>query len=177
MKKIITIVTLILISQGMLMAQKAKPVSEDKVDSKYVKDFQKKAPGAKDVKWEQKDNIYTVSFTSEDNERQSIIFSPKGTETHFYIESDYYPKFIQDFINQSSQYKGYSISEVYALKTTKSISYQARIVKKSGILWWKKVSHKLVNFSIDGAFIDAYDEVSGEKESAAANKEAVGAKK
>lgn len=159
MKKIFTIVALMLLCQGFLLAQTATPTSENKVDSKYVKDFQKKAPGAKDVKWFQyADNkTFRVNFVSEENERQAILFSAKGTETFFYIEEEYIPQTIKKYL--ADNYAKYSLTDFYAAKSTKTIVYRARIAKKSGFLWWKKDTNaKLVNFSIDGKFIDAVDE-------------------
>ena len=162
MKKILLIATLLIFCQGIVSAQKPQQVTEKEVNTKFVKDFHKQAPNAKDTQWERINNdTFRVRFTNEDKERQALLYSNKGTETLFYVDEQYYPSAIKDTLK--ARYPKHSITELAVRKVKTNMSYQANIAitKKSGILWWRKteiIDPKTVNFDINGKFIDAVDD-------------------
>ena len=48
----------------------------------------------------------------------------------------------------------YSVTDMWVRKARNKMTYQARISKTSGILWWKKEKDaKILNFEVDGKFI------------------------
>ena len=162
MKKLILLVFSTILLQGIVQAQTPRQVSEKEVKSKYVQDFQRLAPDAKQVQWSLIDeNTFQANFLNTDNEKQAILFSNKGTETHFFIDPEYYPTFVKDTI--SKMHPKHTINELYVLKVKNKMTYQTKIAitKKKGILWWKKVESKdpkTVNFEIDGNFINEIDD-------------------
>ena len=83
-----------------------------------------------------------------------MVFSNKGMEVHYIVEnSDYYPKSIVDYVK--SNFSDYDIKELWVRKARNKMTYQVRISKTSGILWWKKESDpKILSFETDGKFID-----------------------
>lgn len=149
MKKLIALLAVVLISQGMLMAQKVKTVQEKDVPERYVKDFQKKAPECKSVVWTLIDStVYDATYINESGTKTAYRFSPKGTETRWYVDSRYYPQSIIDTV--AAHYPKYKISDLYVLNMKNKTTYQAVIVKK-------KNATKLLNFETDGKFIDEID--------------------
>lgn len=150
MKKILAAATLLLLAIGSAAAQKA--LSEKEVKVNYVNDFQRQVNGATDIQWWQVDSLtYKVTFRDAQKSRTAMLFSNKGMETHYFIE-DHYPHAILDTL--SSLYPGYSITDLWVRKARSKMTYQARIAKKRGILWWRKESDpKTLNFEIDGKFI------------------------
>ena len=150
MKKIALIALAMLLTQGAVVAQKA--VSEKDVKVSYVKDFQRQQPKATQTEWWQIDeNTFRVTYRDADNSRQAMVFSNKGMETHYIIE-DHYPHSIMDTVKHL--FPKYSITDVWVRKVRNKMSYQARIAKKSGFLWWKKETDvKTLNWEVDGKYI------------------------
>lgn len=153
MKKIIVLAALVLFAQTMVFAQKAKTVSEKDVPERFVKDFQKKAPEAKNVTWTLVDSmVYDATFVNENATKQSYRFSNKGTEVRWFVAEKYYPHAIKDAIKE--QYPNHKIKEVYVLSIKNKMTYQVRIAKGSKK---KEKDAKIVNFETDGKFIDVID--------------------
>ena len=152
MKKITLIAALLFLSSGVLFAQKA--VNEQDVKVSYVKDFQRQVKDATDIKWWQIDeNTFKVTFRDEEKSPQAMVFSNKGMETHYIIE-DHFPHSVTDYIK--ANYSGYKLTDLWVRKVRNKMTYQARIAKKSGFLWWKKEKDvKLLDFEVDGKFISA----------------------
>ena len=150
MKKILITGLTAMLLAGVATAQKAIPEKEGKVS--YVNDFQRQEKNATDVQWWRIDSLtYKVTFRDAEKSRTAMVFSNRGMETHYIIEN-HYPHAILDTL--ANLYKGYSIKEVWVRKVRNKMTYQACIVKKSGILWWRKESDpKVLNFEIDGKFI------------------------
>lgn len=150
MKKITLIAALFFLSSGVLFAQKA--VNEQDVKVSYVKDFQRQVKDATDIAWWQiNDNTFKVTYRDSENSRQAMVFSNKGMETHYIIE-DHFPQSIVDYVK--ANYNGSKVTDLWARKARNKMSYQARIARKSGFLWWKKEKDvKILNFEIDGKFI------------------------
>lgn len=151
MKKLLTIVAILLLGQTALFAQ--KNVKESDVPQRYVKDFQNRQKEATAVNWLCIDSTtFEVEFVV-DQEAQSMVFSPKGTETHYFVEEKYCPKSIKDTI--SKNYGGYQLKQIYVRNVKNKTTYQAKIVKRCGFLFWRKdCSTMLLNFDTTGKFID-----------------------
>lgn len=160
MKKTFFLLLIALIANVTVWAQAAQKISESDVAQKHVKDFQRQQSKASQVTWYKLANdTYRVDFQDSDGDNASMLFNNKGSETRYYIPSNNYPAFVCDTIKHNANFKGYSIDKLYMRKVKNNATYQARIVKKKGFLWWKKETNvKLVNFEIGGKFIDALDE-------------------
>lgn len=153
MKKIALIAALFFLSSGALFAQKA--VNEQDVKVSYVKDFQRQVKNATDIAWWQIDeNTFKVTFVDEEKSRQAMVFSNKGMETHYIVEnSDYYPRTIVEYIK--ANHSGYDITDLWVRKARNKMTYQVRIAKMGGFLWWKSEKDvQILNFETDGKFID-----------------------
>lgn len=152
MKKIALIAAAALLFQGALMAQ--KPVAEKDVKVSYVKDFQRQVKDATSIEWWQIDeNTFKVTYRDFEKSRQAMVFSNKGMETHYIIE-DHYPQSITDYVK--ANYGRHKVTDLWVRKARNKMTYQARIARKSGFLWWKKEKDvKTLNFEVDGKFIDA----------------------
>lgn len=156
MKKIVTIALMLILTQTAVMAQKAKSVNERDVPEKYVRDFQRKGIDAKNLRWSMVDSlIYDATYENENGNTVSYRFSPKGTETRYYVEEKYYPHAIKDTIEEN--YPKHKISELYVLSIKNKMTYQVRIAKKSGLFCRKEKDVKLLNFEADGKLIDVVD--------------------
>jgi len=155
MKKILVIALTLAFCQGIVFAQKCKPVAEKDVRVNYVKDFQRQVKEANDVEWFQIDSLtFKAVYLDAEKSRQAMVFSTKGTETHYYVDSKYYPKAIRDTVDH--MFPKYDIRDLWVRKVRGKMTYQAYIAKMSGFLWWKKEKDgKLVNWQVDGAFINA----------------------
>ena len=153
MKKIIIFAAVALLSQSLLFAQNGKSVSDKDVPERYVKDFNRLAPDTKNVDWYLIDTlIYDASFVSESGTRTSYRFSPKGTETRWYVDSKYYPRTIVKKIEE--EHPGYKIKELYTLMIKNKVTYQVLVGQRKG-LFVKKWKHmRIMNFETDGKFID-----------------------
>ena len=153
MKKIFVFVTSMLLCMGAAFAQKEKAVAEKDVKVNYVKDFQRQVKDASNVAWWQVDEqTFRVNYLDAERSRQAMLFSSKGSETYYYIDKQFYPSAVKDTV--SHLYKGYSITDVWVRKVRSKMTYQARIAKKSGFLWWKKEKDaKCLNWEVDGKYI------------------------
>lgn len=159
MKKIFTFATLLILAQGMLLAQEGKTVSESSVTPRYVQDFQRQQKNVKDVSWQKIDSTtFEAIFTNADGELQGMRFSPKGTEDRYYIDPQYTPQFMKDTIDH--MFNGYTIKQVYVKIAKRKSTYHARICKRSGFLFWKKDKDpKVLNFeTATGKYIDYTNE-------------------
>ena len=152
MKKIALIAVALLLCQGAMMAQ--KKVAEKDVKVAYVKDFQRQVSEATSVQWwEIDENTFKVTYLDSEKSRQAMVFTNKGSETHYIIE-DHFPMSIQEYVK--TNYPKHSITDLWVRKARNKMTYQARIAHKSGFLWWKKEKDvKTLNFEVDGKFISA----------------------
>jgi hypothetical protein len=152
MKKITLIAVALLLSQGVIMAQ--KKVAEKDVKAAFVKDFQRLSKNPTSVEWWQYDeNTFKVTFRDSEKSRMAMVFSNKGMETHYIIE-DHYPHSITSYVK--ANYSKHSVTDLWVREIRNKMTYQARIAKKSGFLWWKKEKDvKVLDFEIDGKFISA----------------------
>ena len=81
-----------------------------------------------------------------------LVFSPRGSETHYFIDLRYCPVAVRD--TAAHLFPGYKVDNVWVRKMRGKMTYQARVVKQSGILWWRKaVDAKVLNFEVDGRYI------------------------
>ena len=153
MKKILAFAVSVALLQGALMAQNMKSVAEKDVKVNYVKDFQRQVKDATNVEWWQLDEqTFKVTYLDAEKSKQGMVFNSKGTETHYYIDKQYYPAAVRDTV--SHLYKGYNITDVWVRKVRGKMTYQARIAKKKGFLWWKKEKDaKMLNWEVDGKYI------------------------
>lgn len=153
MKKIFALTATLILMGGMTFAQTQKAVPEKDVKVNYVKDFQRQVKDATDVAWYQIDeNTFKVTYLDEEKSKQAMVFSNKGSETHYIIDKQYYPAAVRDTVNHL--FKGYDITGVWVRKMRGKMTYQARIAKKKGFLWWKKETDvKTLNWEVDGKYI------------------------
>jgi hypothetical protein len=153
MKKIFALTATLMLMGGMTFAQTLKAVPEKDVKVNYVKDFQRQVKDATDVVWYQIDeNTFKVTYLDEEKSKQAMVFSNKGSETHYIIDKQYYPAAVRDTVNHL--FKGYDITDVWVRKMRGKMTYQARIAKKKGFLWWKKETDvKTLNWEVDGKYI------------------------
>lgn len=153
MRKILTFAIAAVLTLGTLSAQNMKAVAEKDVNVNYVKDFARQVKDPTNVQWYQLDEqTFKVTYIDAEQSFQGMVFSNKGTETHYYIDKKYYPAAVRDTV--SHLFNGYTITDVWVRKVRNNMTYQARISKKSGFLWWKKeVDAKLLNWEVDGRYI------------------------
>ena len=153
MKKIFALTTAMMLLGGIAFAQGQKAVAEKDVKVNYVKDFQRQVKDATEVAWYQIDeNTFKVTYLDAEKSKQAMLFSNKGSETHYYIDKQYYPAAVRDTV--SHLFNGYTLSEVWVRKMRGKMTYQARIAKKKGFLWWKKETDpKILNWEVDGKYI------------------------
>ena len=155
MKKILALATVALLLQGAVFAQKGKAVAEKDVKVSYVKDFQRQVKDATDVQWYQMDSLtFKAIYLDAEKSRQAMVFSNRGSETHYYVDREYYPQAVRDTVKHL--FPKYDIRELWVRKVRGKMTYQAYIAKMSGFLWWKKEKEgKLVNWEVDGKYINA----------------------
>ncbi len=159
MKRIIAIALVLFLGQTVVFAQKEKAVKEADVPARYVKDFQNQAKDAQNISWTMAvdSSAYMASYTDAEGNNMAMRFTAKSTETRYYIEPQYYPHAIKDSVH--NLYPSHKISCVYARSLRNKMSYQARIVKMKGFLWWKKETNvKILSFETDGKMIEEMDE-------------------
>lgn len=159
MKRIIAIALVLFLGQTVVFAQKEKAVKEADVPARYVKDFQNQAKDAQGITWTMAldSSAYMASYTDSEGNKMAMRFTSKSTETRYYIEPQYYPHAIKDSVH--NLYPTHKISCVYARSLRNKMSYQARIVKMKGFLWWKKETNvKILSFETDGKMIEEMDE-------------------
>ena len=158
MKKILAIAVLMIMSQTLVFAQKEKAVKEADVPIRFVKDFQNQAPEAQNVAWSMTtDSVeYVATFMTNEGDKQSIRFSNKGTETRYYVESQFYPRSIRDSVEHL--YPKHKIKEVYIRNLKRKMTYQCEIYRPKGFLFWKKeTERKLLSFETDGKMIETVE--------------------
>ncbi len=155
MKKILILAATTLLLQGVIFAQNGKAVAEKDVKVSYVKDFQRQMKDATNVQWYQMDSLtFKAVYLDAEKSRQAMVFSNRGTETHYYVDREYYPQAIRDTVNHL--FPKYSIRDVWVRKMRGKMTYQAYIARMGGFLWWKKEKEsKLVNWEVDGKYINA----------------------
>lgn len=159
MKKILALAAILILGQTLVFAQKDKAIAEKDVPARFVKDFNNQAKDAKNVSWVvSPDSIYFMAtFTNTDGDLQSLRFGPKGTETRYYVDPQYYPHAIKDTV--AHQFAKHSIKSIYIRNLKGKSSYQAYIVRKSGFLFWKHESDaKTISFETDGKMIEVINE-------------------
>ena len=153
MKKIFVFAVAVLLGQTVLFAQNGKSVSEKDVPERYVKDFHRQMPDVKNAEWRLIDTlIYDAYFTNENGTATAYRFSPKGTETRWYVEEKYYPHAIKTQIEE--MHPGYKIKELYALQIKNKVTYQVLIGQRKGFFTKKWRRLHLMNFETDYKFID-----------------------
>ena len=143
----------------MLYAQKEKTIKDTDVPVRYMKDFQNQASDAKNVVWTMAvdSSAYMATFQSTDGDKQAIRFTPKATETRYYIDAQYFPHAIKDSV--AHMYPKHKLSTVYIRNLKGKMTYQARISRTSGFLFWKKESDvKLMSFETNSKLIEVIDE-------------------
>lgn len=152
MKKIIIFAAIALLSQSLLFAQNGKLVSDKDVPERYIKDFNRLSPETK-ADWYLIDTlIYDARFENKHGTKTAYRFSPKGTETRWYVLEKYYPRSIVEKIE--AEHPGYKIKELYTLMIKNKVTYQALVGQRKG-LFVKKWKHmRIMNFETDGKFID-----------------------
>ena len=145
MKKILIIAALVAMSHSMLYAQKELSIKEADVPVRYVKDFQNQSV------------YYMATFTNTDGDLQAQRFSNHGTETRYFIDPQYYPHAIKDTV--ASRYPSHKITCVYIRNLKGKMTYQARIARRAGFLFWRHDTEvKTVSFETDGKMIEVVDE-------------------
>ncbi len=160
MKKILLLAVLLTMSQTLLFAQKEHSIKESNVPVRFVKDFQAQNQNAKDVSWTvTTDSIfYTATFINDDGDRQATRFSNKGTEKRYFVDAAYYPHAILDTV--AHQYPKHSITTIYIRDLKGKMTYQARIARKKGFLFWRKETDvKILSFETNCKMIEAIDEI------------------
>ena len=155
MRKILLFAAAVALLQCNVFAQKAKTVPEKDVKVNYVKDFQRQVKDATDITWYQLDSLtYKVDFYDNEHSHQAMLFSNKGSETHYYVDKQFYPAAIKDTV--AHLYSDYKIEDVWVRKVRGKMTYQASVVKMGGFLWWRKVKDsKTLNWEVDGKYINA----------------------
>lgn len=159
MKKLFLFVAILILGQTAVFAQKEVSVKETAVPVRYVKDFNNQAKDAQNASWVMTadSSTYMVTFTNNDGDRQSIRFTSKSTEKRYYVESQYYPHAILDTVKTS--YPKYKIKDLYIRDLKGKMTYQCRIAKTKGFLFWRKEADaKLISFETNGKMIEVIDE-------------------
>ena len=159
MKKIFLLIALVLLSQSIVFAQKDKNIKESDVPIRYIKDFQNQVQGAQNTYWTMApdSSAYMVTFNTAEGDKQALRFTPKSTETRYYVASEYYPHAIQDTI--AHLFPKHNINEVYIRNYNKKMTYQVRIVRTKGFLFWRKEAEpKILSFETNCKLIEALDE-------------------
>lgn len=159
MKKILLLAVLILMGQTVVFAQKEKSVKEADVPVRYVKDFQNQARDAKNVEWTMSldSSAYMATFQTADGDKQAIRFTSKTSETRYYIDNQYIPHAIKDTI--ANNYPKHKIDVVYIRNMKSKMTYQARIIRTKGFLFWKKECDvKVLSFETNSKMIEVIDE-------------------
>ncbi len=152
MRRLFLILAVILLSQTIALAQKAKIIPEQQVPERYVKDFQKRYPDVKTAQWSRVDSlVYDVTFDNSST-KEMLRFSNKGVEMRWYVDLQYAPKAIKDYIAENMP--KYKLKEVCILDIRGKKTYQVEVVKKF-LFFTKDV--KVLNFEIDGKYIDTQE--------------------
>ena len=162
MKKLIIFAAMAFLCQTMVFGQKEKSMKESEVPAQYVKDFQNQVKDAKNASWTMAldSSAYMVTYTDNEGTRTAMRFftKQKGVETRYYIDEQYYPHAIKDSVKHL--YPQHKISCIYARNLRNKMTYQARIVKMKGFLFWRKEREaKVLSFETnDCKMIEVIDE-------------------
>ncbi len=159
MKKILVLIALLTMGQAVVFAQKEKTVKESDVPVRYVKDFQNQANSAQNVVWTMAadSSAYMATYTAAEGDKQAIRFTPKTSETRYYIDDKYIPHAIKDTV--AHQFPSHKISEVYIRNLKGKMTYQCRIYQKKGFLFWKRETNvKKISFETNSKMIEVVDE-------------------
>lgn len=159
MKKILVLAMLVLMGQQVVFAQKEKSVKDTDVPARFMKDFQNQAPDAKNIVWTMAldSSFYTATFANVDGDKMAIRFTPKTTETRYFIAPQYTPHAIKDSV--AHMYPKHKLGCVYIRNLKGKMTYQARIFRTKGFLFWKKETDvKLMSFETVGKLIEVIDE-------------------
>ena len=154
MKKIFVLSVVMFLACGAMYAQKASSVVEKDVPSRMVIDFQRQQLDAREVSWYRLDsNTYEVRFIDGDNSEQGIRYTPRGTESRFYFSTSNCPQSILDTV--SARYPKFKVADIWVRNVKRQSTYEARIARTSGFLFWKKEREsKVLHFDVFGKFID-----------------------
>ena len=153
MKKILALAAAVLLSQTLLFAQSGKSVSTKDVPERYVQDFNRLTSNATDADWYMVDTlVFDAYYTSANGNKSSLRFSPKGTETRWYINEKYYPHTVVNQIHES--HPNFKIKELYILSIKNKSTYQVLVGQRKGLFTKKWKNMRLMNFETDGKFID-----------------------
>lgn len=152
---------MVFLCQTMVFGQKDKPVKEADVPARYVKDFQQQAKEAKNVSWSMAvdSSAFMATYTDNEGTLTAIRFTkPNITETRYYIEERYYPHAIKDSVKHL--YPQHKIGCLYARNLRNKMTYQARIYRMKGFLFWRKETDvKTIAFETsDCKMIEVIDE-------------------
>lgn len=159
MKKILALAVIILLGQTVVFAQKEKSIKESDVPVRYVKDFNNQARDAQNVSWTMTldSSAYMATFFNADGDKQAIRFTNKTSETRYYIEDKYTPHAILDTV--ANHFPKHKINSVYIRNLKGKMTYQTRILRTKGFLFWKKETDvKMLSFETNGKMIEILDE-------------------
>jgi hypothetical protein len=139
-------------TQTAVLAQKSVVVSEKDVPERFVKDLSKRYPEIKNVEWMKVDSlVYDANFVSNNNP-MTMRFSNKGVETSWHVNLEYTPAAIKTYVVEN--YPKYKVRKLAIVDIRNKKIYKATITKK--FLFWTRDT-KVLNFEIDGKFIDAVE--------------------
>lgn len=159
MKKILVLALLVLMGQQVVFAQKEKTIKDTDVPVRYAKDFKNQAPDAKNIVWSMAvdSSAYTATYSTTDGDKQAIRFTSKTSETRYFIDAQYVPHAIKDSV--SHMYPKHKLGTVYIRNLKGKMTYQARIFRSKGFLFWKKEADvKTMSFETNSKLIEVIDE-------------------
>ncbi len=146
------IMAMMIATQTAVLAQKSVVVSEKDVPERFVKDLSKRYPEIKNVEWMKVDSlVYDANFVSNNNP-MTMRFSNKGVETSWHVNLEYTPAAIKTYVVEN--YPKYKVRKLAIVDIRNKKIYKATITKK--FLFWTRDT-KVLNFEIDGKFIDAVE--------------------
>lgn len=146
------IMAMMIATQTAVLAQKSVVVSEKDVPERFVKDLSKRYPELKNVEWMKVDSlVYDANFVSNNNP-MTMRFSNKGVETSWHVNLEYTPAAIKTYVVEN--YPKYKVRKLAIVDIRNKKIYKATITKK--FLFWTRDA-KVLNFEIDGKFIDAVE--------------------
>lgn len=152
MRKLMLIMAMMIATQTAVLAQKSVVVSEKDVPERFVKDLSKRYPEIKNVEWMKVDSlVYDANFVSNNNP-MTMRFSNKGVETSWHVNLEYTPSAIKTYVVEN--YPKYKVRKLAIVDIRNKKIYKATITKK--FLFWTRDT-KVLNFEIDGKFIDAVE--------------------
>ena len=152
MRKLMLIMAMMIATQTAVLAQKSVVVSEKDVPERFVKDLSKRYPEIKNVEWMKVDSlVYDANFVSNNNP-MTMRFSNKGVETSWHVNLEYTPAAIKTYGVEN--YPKYKVRKLAIVDIRNKKIYKATITKK--FLFWTRDT-KVLNFEIDGKFIDAVE--------------------